>query len=51
MKSITLCSDDFGENDAISLGILELVKKTRLQAVTVFSEAPDRKSTRLNSSH
>ena len=40
MKSITLCSDDFGENDAICHGILELVKNSRLQAVTVFSEAP-----------
>ena len=40
MKSITLCSDDFGENDAICQGILELVKNSRLQAVTVFSEAP-----------
>ena len=39
MKTITLCSDDFGENDAISQGILELVKNRRLQAVTVFSEA------------
>ena len=39
-KLITLCSDDFGQNQSIDDGILQLVNLGRLQAVTVFTESP-----------
>lgn len=39
MKTVTICSDDFGQNSAINRGILDLVALGRLQAVTVFSES------------
>lgn len=38
-KQITICADDFGQNQSIDEGILELVKLKRLQAVTVFTES------------
>jgi predicted glycoside hydrolase/deacetylase ChbG (UPF0249 family) len=39
-KRLTICSDDFGQNQSIDQGILELVEKKRLHAVTVFTESP-----------
>ena len=39
-KLITICSDDFGQNQSIDEGILQLVSLGRLQAVTVFTESP-----------
>ena len=39
-KLISICSDDFGQNQSIDEGILELVRLGRLQAVTVFTESP-----------
>ena len=38
-KYLTICSDDFGQNPSIDEGILELVQKNRLHAVTVFTES------------
>lgn len=38
-KYLTICSDDFGQNPNIDRGILELVEKKRLHAVTVFTES------------
>ncbi len=40
MKTVTLCADDFGQNSAINNGIIELVKTSKIQAVSVFSMAP-----------
>ena len=37
-KLISICSDDFGQNQSIDEGILKLVSLGRLQAVTVFTE-------------
>jgi predicted glycoside hydrolase/deacetylase ChbG (UPF0249 family) len=39
-KYLTICSDDFGQNPSIDQGVLELVQKNRLHAVTVFTESP-----------
>jgi len=39
-KLISICSDDFGQNQSIDEGILKLISLDRLQAVTVFTEAP-----------
>jgi predicted glycoside hydrolase/deacetylase ChbG (UPF0249 family) len=40
MKSIILCADDFGQNEDISLGILDLVSKKRLSAVSCMTNLP-----------
>jgi predicted glycoside hydrolase/deacetylase ChbG (UPF0249 family) len=37
MKKITLCADDYGQNESISLGILELVQLGRLSAVSCMT--------------
>lgn len=39
-KLITICADDFGQNQSIDEGILKLVRLKRLQAVTIFTESP-----------
>ena len=38
-RQVTICADDFGQNQSIDHGILELVQLKRLQAVTVFTES------------
>ncbi|KAB2642684.1 MAG: ChbG/HpnK family deacetylase [Verrucomicrobia bacterium] len=40
MKRLTLCADDFGQSEAISSGILQLVAAGRLQAVSCLTESP-----------
>lgn len=37
MKKITLCADDYGQNESISQGILELIKLGRLSAVSCMT--------------
>lgn len=39
LKRIILCADDFGQDKAISDGILQLVEAGRLSAVSCFSDA------------
>jgi predicted glycoside hydrolase/deacetylase ChbG (UPF0249 family) len=39
VKAIVLCADDFGQSAAISAGILELVRRRRLSAVSCLTEA------------
>jgi predicted glycoside hydrolase/deacetylase ChbG (UPF0249 family) len=40
MKKIVLCADDYNQNAAISGGIIDLVAKGRLSAVSCFSTLP-----------
>ena len=40
-KKIVLCADDFGLNRAVSQGILKLVIKNRLSAVSCMTSMPD----------
>ncbi len=40
MKRLTLCADDFGQSEAISCGILQLVAARRLQAVSCLTDSP-----------
>lgn len=37
MKKITLCADDYGQNESISKGILELIQLGRLSAVSCMT--------------
>jgi predicted glycoside hydrolase/deacetylase ChbG (UPF0249 family) len=39
-KKIILCADDFGQNDVISQGIIQLVEKKRLNAVSCMVNGP-----------
>lgn len=39
-KRIILCSDDFAQNSSISRGILDLVGRQRLSAVSCFTDSP-----------
>ncbi len=41
MKKIILCADDYGQNQAISQGILELIRKKRLSATSCLVTFPD----------
>lgn len=41
MKTITICSDDFGLNEAINKGILSLVFNNRIQAVSILTLSND----------
>jgi predicted glycoside hydrolase/deacetylase ChbG (UPF0249 family) len=41
MKHVILCADDYGQNDTISQGILELVANHRLSAVSCMTNFPD----------
>ncbi len=40
IKSIILCADDYGQNEAISAGILELARAGRINAVSCMVNAP-----------
>lgn len=40
MKKIVLCADDFAQSEAVSEGIISLVKKSRLTAVSCMTESP-----------
>jgi len=40
MQTLTLCADDFGLNDAVSRGIIELAASGRLSAVSCMSASP-----------
>lgn len=40
MKTVTLCADDYGLNDAVSRGIIELANAGRLSAVSCMSASP-----------
>ncbi len=40
MKSIVLCADDYGQASAVSRGILDLVAKERLSAVSCLVNQP-----------
>ena len=40
MKRLTLCADDFALSPAVSRGILDLLERGRLSAVSVMSESP-----------
>ncbi len=37
MKKITLCADDYGQNESVSAGILELIQLGRLSAVSCMT--------------
>lgn len=37
MKTITLCADDYGQNESVSQGILELIQLGRLSAVSCMT--------------
>jgi chitin disaccharide deacetylase len=37
MKNITLCADDYGQNESVSQGILELIAMQRLSAVSCMT--------------
>lgn len=39
-RQVMLCADDFGQSEAISRGILELITMGRLTATSVMSEGP-----------
>ena len=39
-KRIILCADDYGQNEAISLGILTLARKSRINAVSCMVNSP-----------
>lgn len=40
-KTVVLCADDFGLNSGVSEGILKLVRKKRLSAVSCMTNMPD----------
>src|SRR5512138_3236227 len=40
MKTVTLCADDFGLNEPVSRGIIELAEASRLSAVSCMSASP-----------
>jgi predicted glycoside hydrolase/deacetylase ChbG (UPF0249 family) len=40
LRKLVLCADDFGQSEAISAGILDLIAARRLTATSVMSEAP-----------
>ena len=40
MKSIILCADDYGQNQAISQAIIELIKNDRLSATSCMTNSP-----------
>lgn len=40
MRRITLCADDFAQSEAISQGILDLVARQRISAVSCMTNAP-----------
>ncbi len=41
MKSIILCADDFGQNDEISSGIIELLSQQRITATSCMTNLPN----------
>ena len=41
MKQITLCADDFGQNQEISRGILDLAMQHRLNAISCMTRCPE----------
>ncbi len=41
IKQITLCADDYGQNQSISQGIIALLEKNRLSATSCMTSSPD----------
>jgi len=40
MKKLTLCADDFGYNDSVSMAVLELIDLNRLSATSCMTDFP-----------